>query len=154
MIKNIFISVLLTVLLITLPSAQAQQPAKVPRVGWLSINSAESALPARYNAFRQGLRDLGYIEGQNIVIEHRDAEGKLQRLPDAAAELVPPEGGCDSDHGHDRSSCRQAGHEHHPHHHDDWPRSGCERSHRQSCSARREHHGADKHCFGLSRETT
>ena len=66
---------------------EAQQAGKVSRVGWLSV-SPEATFLARYNAFRQGLRDLGYVEGQNIVIEHRDAKGKLQRLPDAAAELV------------------------------------------------------------------
>jgi len=66
---------------------EAQQAGKVSRVGWLSV-SPEATFLARYNAFRQGLRDLGYVEGQNIVIEYRDAKGKLQRLPDAAAELV------------------------------------------------------------------
>jgi putative tryptophan/tyrosine transport system substrate-binding protein len=67
--------------------AQAQQPTKVPRIGYLSASSA-AALSSRIEAFRQGLRELGYVEGKNIVIEWRSAEGKLDRLPALAAELV------------------------------------------------------------------
>ena len=66
-------------------AASAQQPAKIARIGYLSINLAGSSL---LEAFRQGLRDLGYVEGRNVVIEYRDAEGKLERLPALAAELV------------------------------------------------------------------
>ena len=66
---------------------QAQQPGKVPRIGYLD-GVALSAVEARLEAFRQGLRELGYIEGKNIVIEWRSAEGKADRLPDLAAELV------------------------------------------------------------------
>jgi putative ABC transport system substrate-binding protein len=69
------------------PFAEAQQPKQIPRVGWLTVSS-KSVLPQRYEAFRQGLRDLGYIEGRNIVIERGDAGGKIDRLADAAAELV------------------------------------------------------------------
>jgi putative ABC transport system substrate-binding protein len=68
-------------------SAEAQQPAKVPRVGFL-VAPSRSFFSARVDGFRQGLRDLGYIEGKNIVIEYRYAEGKLDRLPHLAAELV------------------------------------------------------------------
>ena len=67
--------------------AQAQQSTKVPRIGYLT-NTSLSASPARREAFRQGLRELGYVEGKNIVIEWRSAEGKLDRLPALAAELV------------------------------------------------------------------
>ena len=67
-------------------AADAQQPAKVARVGYLSANLA--ANPHLQEAFRQGLRDLGYVESRNVVIEYRSAEGKLERLPDLAAELV------------------------------------------------------------------
>ncbi len=75
-------------MLLTLPfPAQAQQPKKVPRIGFLATISL-SALAARIEAFRQGLRVLGYVEGKNIVIEWRSAEGKLDRLPELAAELV------------------------------------------------------------------
>jgi len=68
-------------------AARAQQPAKVPRIGYLS-GSGLSGLAARIEAFRQGLRELGYVEGKNIVIEWRSAEGKFDRLPELAAELV------------------------------------------------------------------
>jgi putative ABC transport system substrate-binding protein len=67
--------------------AQAQQPAKIPRIGYLGAATL-SAIPERVEAFRQGLRELGYVEGKNIVIEYRYAEGKLDRLPALAAELV------------------------------------------------------------------
>jgi putative tryptophan/tyrosine transport system substrate-binding protein len=67
--------------------AQAQQPKKVPRIGFLGGASA-SFYAARTNAFRQGLNELGYTEGKNIIIEYRYAEGKFDRLPDLAAELV------------------------------------------------------------------
>jgi len=68
-------------------AAEAQQPKKVPGIGYLSTNSS-STNPARTEAFRQGLRQLGYVEGKNIVIEWRYAEGKPDRLPALAAELV------------------------------------------------------------------
>jgi putative tryptophan/tyrosine transport system substrate-binding protein len=68
-------------------SAEAQQPAKVPRIGFLGTASP-STISARIQAFRHGLRELGYMEGKNIVIEWRYAEGKLDRLREAAAELV------------------------------------------------------------------
>jgi putative ABC transport system substrate-binding protein len=67
--------------------AQAAQPARIPRIGILIGSSASSYL-ARVEAFRQRLRELGYVEGNNILIEYRYAEGKLERLPDLAAQLV------------------------------------------------------------------
>ena len=67
--------------------AQAQQPEKVPRIGFLSASSA-AALSARTEAFRQGLRELGYAEGKDIIVEWRYAEGKLDRQRELAAELV------------------------------------------------------------------
>jgi putative ABC transport system substrate-binding protein len=66
---------------------QAQQPTKIPRIGYLTGTSL-STNAARNEAFRQGLRELGYVEGKNIVIEWRSAEGKLDRLAALAAELV------------------------------------------------------------------
>ena len=68
-------------------AAEAQQPARIPRIGIL-IPSSASLNSARVEAFRQRLRELGYVEGKNILIDHRYAEGKLERLPDLAAELV------------------------------------------------------------------
>jgi putative tryptophan/tyrosine transport system substrate-binding protein len=66
---------------------QAQQPTKIPRIGFLSGASPSTNVP-RHEAFRQGLRELGYVEEKNIVIEYRYADGKLDRLPTLAAELV------------------------------------------------------------------
>src|SRR5262249_48954650 len=68
-------------------SAQAQQPKKVARIGYLG-GASLSAVQARVDAFQQGLRELGYVEGKNIIIEWRWAEGKPDRLPALAAELV------------------------------------------------------------------
>src|SRR5216684_5205451 len=67
-------------------AAEAQPVATVPRIGYLALNP--TANPHLHEAFRQGLRDLGYVEGRNVVIESRDAEGKLERFPALAAELV------------------------------------------------------------------
>jgi len=75
------------VLLAVAVIAQAQQPTKVPRIGYLSATSP-SANVGRIEAFRQGLGELGYVEGKNIVIEWRYAEGKFDRLPALVAELV------------------------------------------------------------------
>src|SRR5215467_1295119 len=62
-------------------AALAQQPKKVPRIGYLS-GTGDPSNPGPYvEALRQGLRDLGYIEGKNIAIEYRGAEGKLDRVP-------------------------------------------------------------------------
>ena len=67
-------------------AAEAQQAAKIARIGYLETNPVTS--PHVHEAFLQGLRDLGYVEGRNLVIEYRDAEGKADRLPALAAELV------------------------------------------------------------------
>jgi putative ABC transport system substrate-binding protein len=68
-------------------SAWAQQATKIPRIGYLTAQSPLS-VAARVEAFRQGLRELGYVEGKNIIIEWRYAEGKLDRSPGLAAELI------------------------------------------------------------------
>ncbi len=69
------------------PAAEAQAPAKVPRIGFLT-SSSPTDLAGRLEAFRQGLRELGYVEGQTIAIEYRFGEGRPERLPALAAELV------------------------------------------------------------------
>ncbi len=89
--RKIIICLLSAALLSTVPFVQAQQAKKVPRIGYLStglLASASAYERIRIEAFREGLRDLGYIEGQNILIEYRHAEGKYDRFPDLAAELV------------------------------------------------------------------
>ena len=68
-------------------AARAQQPSRVPKIGYLSPVSASSGFLA-YEMFRQGLRELGYVDGTNIVIEYRFADGQFDRLPALAAELV------------------------------------------------------------------
>jgi putative ABC transport system substrate-binding protein len=84
--RRVFIGTLAGGLLAAPLAVEAQQAAKVARIGFLSLHVA----PNRHlrEAFRQGLRDLGYLEGRNVVIEYRDAEGKVERLPALAAELV------------------------------------------------------------------
>jgi ABC-type uncharacterized transport system substrate-binding protein len=79
--------VLAAFLFVLVQLAQAQQPTKIPRIGYLSVSS-RSAMTARTEAFRQGLRELGYVEGKNIIIEWRSADGNEDRLPALAAELV------------------------------------------------------------------
>jgi len=87
MMKSILFWLLATVFLTIAPRAEAQQTGNVPRIGYLSPTSP-SVSPTRIEAFRHGLRELGYREGKNIVIDYRYAEGKFDRLPALAAELV------------------------------------------------------------------
>jgi|RhiMethySRZTD1v2_1073278.scaffolds.fasta_scaffold422971_1 putative tryptophan/tyrosine transport system substrate-binding protein len=70
------------------PTSGAQPATKVYRIGWLSAGTRPSGSVTAIGAFQQGLRDLGYVEGQNLVIEQRYAEGDDERLPALAAELV------------------------------------------------------------------
>jgi putative tryptophan/tyrosine transport system substrate-binding protein len=78
---------LLTVILLTTAIPAEAQPGKVPRIGFL-ITSSPAAIAPRMDAFRQGLHEHGYVEGKNIVIEPRYADGKFDQLPALAAELV------------------------------------------------------------------
>jgi putative ABC transport system substrate-binding protein len=84
---RLLISGLCALLLALSVSAEAQQPKKIPLIGFLSAQSA-SRSAERAAAFRQGLRDLGYVEGKNIIIEYRWADGITDRLPDLATDLV------------------------------------------------------------------
>ena len=85
--KSLFYIALCTMLSVLFSHADAQQPTKIPRISYLTGNSP-STNPARIEALRQGLRELGYMKGKNIIIEWRYAEGKADRLPALAAELV------------------------------------------------------------------
>ena len=80
--------ILVTFVSLSVHLADAQQPTKILRIGYLSSGSSAARHSPRAEAFRQGLRELGYVEGQNIALEYRNAEGKLDRIPDLAAELV------------------------------------------------------------------
>jgi putative tryptophan/tyrosine transport system substrate-binding protein len=87
MAKTFLFWLLATVLLTSFSHIQAQQPKKVPRIGYLAPNDRTSD-SARSEPIRLALRELGYIEGQNIAIEYRYAEGKFDRFPELVAELV------------------------------------------------------------------
>ena len=85
--KKLFSILLIVAVVVVGAMAEAQQPKKVPRIGYLSsVDPASES--TRSEAIRLALRELGYIEGQNIAIEYRYAEGKRDRLPELAAELV------------------------------------------------------------------
>src|SRR5262249_62349879 len=79
--------VLSAMLLALCGSAEAQEAAKVPRIGFL-VAGSPSGFSSRTEAFRQGLRQLGYVEGRTITIEYRYAEGLANPLPDLVADLV------------------------------------------------------------------
>ena len=85
--QNIFVLALGAMLLALCSSADAQQPEKIPRVGFLASGSP-SAYSRRTEGFRQGLRQLGYVEGKTIAIEYRYAEGLADPLPDLVADRV------------------------------------------------------------------
>jgi putative tryptophan/tyrosine transport system substrate-binding protein len=87
MVRRLSIFIFVTVILASVLFTYAQQPGKIPRIGYLT-GVSPSTNSARHETFRQGLRELGYVEGKNIVIEWRSAEGKFDRLPALAAELV------------------------------------------------------------------
>ena len=82
--KKILVWLLVTLFLATVPPAEAQQQAKVAKIGWLG----EGGLGASHELFRREIREHGYVEGKNIAFEYRSAEGKLDRLPALADELV------------------------------------------------------------------
>ncbi|MBI4489492.1 MAG: ABC transporter substrate-binding protein, partial [Deltaproteobacteria bacterium] len=84
--KGFTLLLIIVTLLLVITPASAQQAKKVPRIGFLSPFIGPASL--FHETFRQGLRDLGYVEGQNIAIEYRSSEGRDDRLPGLAAELV------------------------------------------------------------------
>ena len=85
--KWVGLSIIALVLAARVVVAPAQQPTKVPRIGF-QLDSPVSVVAARIEGFRQGLRELGYIEGKNIIIEWRSSEGKPERRSELTAELV------------------------------------------------------------------
>jgi len=88
-VKALALIIPLALAILVAPRASnAQQPIKVFRIGVLYAGSASPALSPSAEAFQQGLHDLGYVEGHNLVIEYRYVEGRAERLPDLAAELV------------------------------------------------------------------
>ena len=87
MIKKIASRALVAVLMALSFPTEAQQPSKVPKIGFLVVPS-RSFLADPMESFRQGLHSLGYVEGKNVLIEYRYAEGKVDRLPELAKELV------------------------------------------------------------------
>ena len=149
-----FIGLALCAMLFALCSpAEAQQPKKGPRIGYVA-GTSRSTISARIEAFRQGLRELGYVEGKNIVIEWRFGEGKRDRLPALVAELVRLKvdiivtGGPMSTRRGQGSNCFDS--------HCDGAgyRSCWEWFRRQPCATRWEHHGI-VHAFpGDKRKTT
>ncbi len=88
MVKNLRCFLLVVLISASVPFAEAQQPGKVYRVGLLRLGKGGPTTSTTYMRLRQGLRELGYVDGQNLVIEYRSAEGKPERRPEMAAELV------------------------------------------------------------------
>src|SRR4029453_15917954 len=91
MVKTIIGLALGSILLALGLPAQAQQPTKVARIGYLSPGDPVSRI-YRIEAFRQGLKELGYIEGKNIIIEYRFAEARSERLAEVAPDLARSKG--------------------------------------------------------------
>jgi putative ABC transport system substrate-binding protein len=87
MAKKTILALVIACACVSVRVAEAQQPAKILRIGYLTANSSSVELP-RIDAFRQALRALGNIEGQNLAIEYRHTDGKFEQLSDVAAELV------------------------------------------------------------------
>jgi putative tryptophan/tyrosine transport system substrate-binding protein len=86
--KQLFsILLIVAVVLVVGAMALAQQPTKIARLGFLATPS-HSSISDRYDAFVHGLRELGYMQGKDISIERQTADGKVERLPELAAELV------------------------------------------------------------------
>jgi putative tryptophan/tyrosine transport system substrate-binding protein len=86
--KSVFRLALCASLFALCVPAAAQQPAKIPRIGFVGASGTSNDPRSNFNVFRQGLRDLGYVDGKNILIEYRNAEGKLDLIPILVDELV------------------------------------------------------------------
>src|SRR5215468_11042117 len=86
--KGLLTCLMSTLILAAVHTVEAQQTKKVPRIGMLVSSGTASSQRNWLNAFRQGLHELGYVEGQNIIIERRDPEGRTERYSELAAELA------------------------------------------------------------------
>ena len=151
MIKKITSRALGAVLLALSFPAEAQQPSKVPKIGFL-VDPSRAFFANRIELFRQGLRNLGYIEGKNIVIEYRYAEGNQGRLPDLAAELVSLKVDVIVATGAGGLAAKNA--THHPHCLRCSSRSGCERARGQSGDAGKERDRTEHARPGVKRKET
>ena len=101
-------------------AAEAQPAKKMWRVGYLGDAPRAERLAINFEPFRDGLRELGYVEGQNIIIEERWTDGRAERLADLATELVLLKGRRDRDPRRTCDESRAEGHYHNPH------RRGCD----------------------------
>jgi len=110
---------------------EAQTPTHVHWIGWLAGTTPERDRNGDVAAFLEGMRALGYVEGQHLVIEYRGAEGQYERFPALAAEVGPSQGGCPDGADYASGPGRQARDYDDPHCDDDRGRSGGERPRRQ-----------------------
>src|SRR5262245_39074465 len=86
--EKLLVSFVAILILAVVQTTEAQQPAKVPRIGYVSGTGDATNQGPYVQALRQGLRDLGYVEGKTFLIEYRGAEGKAKRMPSLVTELV------------------------------------------------------------------
>ena len=146
MIRKIFSLVLGALLLALSLPAEAQPPAgKVPRIGFLTNGSAsDPAAALRFDAFRQGLGALGYVEGKTIIIDSRYAEGRPERLPELAEDLVRLKVDILRRTERPDSPSGQEGDHDHPYRHVEFRQSHWYRGYREPCPAGRQCHGSNK----------
>ena len=100
---------LAVLLLASFNLAEAQQPTKIPRIGYISGTGNETNQGPYVEALRQGLRELGYIEGKNFTIEYRGAEGKTDRIPSLAVRTHRKSGQCADRRNSTGNPCSEAG---------------------------------------------
>jgi hypothetical protein len=142
-------------LLVTLGfPVEAHQAKKVPRVGILLPWSSASGVSLSFReAFRAGLHELGYVEGQNFAIEHRYAEGVSERFPNRCGGAGPSKGGHHRDDCRATISCCKVSNQHHSHCLYSGYRPCCGRACRQPCPTRGEYHGLVPSRSGASWKT-